>query len=426
MMAYQKCINCGSEYGIDEIVYFCKKCGDLLEINYDHGELAKALRENEWRNAPLSVWRYRDFMPINDSSKIVSLNEGGTGLHLCKRLAKHLGIRLLYVKKEGEKPTGSFKDRGMTIGVTKAVELGVKSVICASTGNTSASLAAYAAKAGLCCAVLIPSGKIAYGKLSQAMIYGAQVLQVRGNFDQALDIVLKLSEKHRNIYLLNSINPFRIEGQKSLAYEMCDQLAEEVPDRVVVPVGNAGNISAIWKGFTEFHKLGFIGKLPRMTGIQAVGSAPIAQAIKSGSDKIVPVEKPETIATAIRIGAPVSWKKAVNAIRASGGTAETVTDEEILDAQKILARTEGIFVEPASASSIARLKKLGENGVIGKDERVVCVTTGHGLKDPDTAVKMREKPVEVDAEMSAIEDALGLKRQVAILERGGVHEGYFC
>ena len=249
------------------------------------------------------------------------------------------------------------------------------------------------------------------------MIYGAQVLQVRGNFDQALDIVLKLSEKHRNIYLLNSINPFRIEGQKSLAYEMCDQLEEEVPDRVVVPVGNAGNISAIWKGFTEFHKLGFIGKLPRMTGIQAVGSAPIAQAIKSGSDKIVPVEKPETVATAIRIGAPVSGKKAVNAIRNSGGTAETVTDEEILAAQKLLARVEGIFVEPASASSIAGLIKLVNNGVIGKDERVVCVTTGHGLKDPDTAVKMSEKPVEVDAEMSAIEDALGLKRQVAILER---------
>jgi threonine synthase len=417
MMTHQECINCGSKYAVDEIVYFCKKCGDLLEIKYNYDELAKALGKSNWEKVPLSVWRYKDFMPINDFSKIVSLNEGGTGLHQCLRLGKQLGIRRLYVKNEGENPTGSFKDRGMTVGVTKAVELGVKSVICASTGNTSASLAAYAAKAGLRCAVLIPSGKTAYGKLSQAMIYGAQVLQVRGNFDQALDIVLKLSEKHRNIYLLNSINPFRIEGQKSLAYEMCDQLEEEVPDRVVVPVGNAGNISAIWKGFTEFHKLGFIGKLPRMTGIQAVGSAPIAQAIKSGSDKIVPVEKPETVATAIRIGAPVSWKKAVNAIRNSGGTAETVTDEEILAAQKLLARVEGIFVEPASASSIAGLIKLVNNGVIGKDERVVCVTTGHGLKDPDTAVKMSEKPVEVDAEMSAIEDALGLKRQVAILER---------
>jgi len=416
-MAYQKCINCGSEYGIDEIVYFCKKCGDLLEIKYERSELAGALKKSQWRDAPLSVWRYRDFMPISDPSRIVSLNEGGTGLHLCKRLAKHLGIRQLYVKNEGENPTGSFKDRGMTVGVTKAVELGVKSVICASTGNTSASLAAYAAKAGLQCAVLIPSGKIAYGKLSQAMIYGAKVIQVRGNFDQALDVVLKLSEKHRSIYLLNSINPFRIEGQKSLGYEICDQLNQEAPDRIVVPVGNAGNISAIWKGFTEFHELGVVKSLPKMTGIQAAGSAPIAQAIKNGMDTIVPVAAPETVATAIRIGAPVSWKKAMNAIRESHGTAETVTDAEILDAQKTLARVEGLFVEPASASSIAGLKKLRENGEIDKDERVVCVTTGHGLKDPDTAVKMSEKPVEVDAEITAIEEALGLKKQIAVLAR---------
>jgi threonine synthase len=417
MMAYQKCINCGSKYGIDEIVYFCKKCKDILEIKYDDGELAEALRDNKWQNAPLSVWRYRNFMPISDTTKVVSLNEGGTGLHLCQRLAKHLGLRQLYVKNEGENPTGSFKDRGMTVGVTKAVELGVQSVICASTGNTSASLAAYAAKAGLQCAVLIPSGKIAYGKLSQAMIYGAKVIQVRGNFDQALDVVLKLSEKHRSIYLLNSINPFRIEGQKSLGYEICDQLNQEAPDRVVVPVGNAGNISAIWKGFTEFHELGVVKTLPKMTGIQAAGSAPIAKAIKTGSDTIVPVAKPETVATAIRIGAPVSWKKALNAIRESDGTAETVTDEEILSAQKMLARVEGLFVEPASASSIAGLIKLVESGVIDRDERVVCVTTGHGLKDPDTAVKMSEKPVEVDAEITAIEEVLGLKEQVAILAR---------
>ncbi|MCX8154141.1 MAG: threonine synthase, partial [Candidatus Bathyarchaeota archaeon] len=379
-MANQVCINCGSKYDVNEIVYFCRKCGDILEIKYDHKEFAKALSRSEWRNAPLSVWRYLDFMPINDPSKIVSLNEGGTGLHPCSRLAKHLGLRELYVKNEGENPTGSFKDRGMTVGVTKAVELGVKSVICASTGNTSASLAAYAAKAGLQCAVLIPTGKIAYGKLSQAMIYGAKVIQVRGNFDQALEIVLKLSEEHRTVYLLNSVNPFRIEGQKSLGYEICDQLNQEAPDRVIVPVGNAGNISAIWKGFKEFHALGLVKGLPKMTGIQAAGAAPIAHAVKTGSDTIVPVAAPETIATAIRIGAPVSWKKALNAIYESKGTAETVTDEEILNAQKLLARIEGLFVEPASASSIAGLIKLVENGVIDGDERVVCVTTGHGLK----------------------------------------------
>jgi threonine synthase len=413
-MTYQKCISCGNEYGIDEIVYFCKKCGDILEIRYEQEELSEALRDKQWLNRPLSVWRYRRFMPVSDTTKIVSLNEGGTGLHSCEHLAKQLGLRELYVKNEGENPTGSFKDRGMTIGVTKAMELGVKSVICASTGNTSASLAAYAAKAGLQCAVLIPSGKIAYGKLSQAMIYGAKVIQVRGNFDESLEVVLKLSEKHRSIYLLNSINPFRIEGQKSLGYEICDQLNQEAPNRIIVPVGNAGNISAIWKGFSEFHELGLIKALPKMTGIQAAGSAPIAQAIKNGSETIVPVAEPETVATAIRIGAPVSWKKALNAIRRSAGTAETVTDDEILSAQKLLARIEGLFVEPASASSIAGLIKLVENGVIDRDERIVCVTTGHGLKDPDTAVKMSEKPVEVEAEISAIEEALGLKEQVAV------------
>ncbi|MCW4046005.1 MAG: threonine synthase [Candidatus Bathyarchaeota archaeon] len=414
---HQECINCGSKYAIDEIVYFCHKCGDLLEVKYDNGELERAAKKSEWRNAPLSVWRYRDFMPIRDASKIVSLNEGGTGLHRCRRLGEKLGLKQLYVKNEGENPTGSFKDRGMTVGVTKAVELGVKAVICASTGNTSASLAAYAAKAGLQCAVLIPSGKIAYGKLAQAMIYGAKVLQVRGNFDQALDIVLELSEKHGSIYLLNSINPFRIEGQKSLGYEICDQLNGEAPDRIVVPVGNAGNISAIWKGCREFHDLGLVKEVPMMTGIQAAGSAPIAQAIKTGSATIVPVNKPETVATAIRIGAPVSWKKALNAIRESHGTAETVTDDEILSAQKLLARVEGLFVEPASASSIAGLIKLVDSGTIDKDERVVCVTTGHGLKDPDTAFKVSEKPVEVDAEIAAIEEALGLKKQVAVLAR---------
>jgi len=242
---------------------------------------------------------------------------------------------------------------------------------------------------------------------------------VRGNFDEALDIVLKLSEKHRSIYLLNSINPFRIEGQKSLGYEIAEQLNQESPDRVVVPVGNAGNISAIWKGFTEFRKLGFIETLPKMTGIQAEGSAPIAHAIKNRAKQISPVAKPETIATAIRIGAPVSWKKAMNAILDSHGTAETVTDEEILGAQKMLSRLEGLFVEPASASSIAGLKKLVENGEVDRNERIVCVTTGHGLKDPDVAVKTSGKPLEVDAKVEAIERALGLAVPIEISVRGG-------
>ena len=414
-MVHQECIKCKTSYGIDEIVYFCKKCGDILEVKSDQKELLEKISGTDWKTLPLSVWRYRDLMPIHETTKVVTLNEGGTGLHRAQRLGSELGLSNLYIKNEGENPTGSFKDRGMTVGVTKAVELGARHVICASTGNTSASLAAYAARAGIKCTVLIPSGKIAYGKLSQAMIHGAKVLQVKGNFDEALEFVLKLAEKHKTIYLLNSINPFRIEGQKSLGYEICEQLNNETPDRIIVPVGNAGNISAIWKGLKEFYQLGLIKKLPKMTGIQAVGSAPIVQAIKTDCDKIIPVENPETVATAIRIGAPVSWKKAVNAIRESHGTAETVTDEEILNSQKLLAQIEGIFVEPASAASIAGLNKLIKRGIILEDERVVCVTTGHGLKDPDTAVKMSEKPIEVDAEMTAIEEALGLRNKVSIL-----------
>ena len=416
-MVHQECINCKTAYSINEIAYFCKKCGDILEIKFEQGELAAATQNTEWKSKPLGVWRYRPFMPIHEATQPVTLGEGGTGLHRSQHLCNEIGIENLYVKNEGENPTGSFKDRGMTVGVTKAVELGARHVICASTGNTSAALAAYAARAGIKCTVLIPSGKIAYGKLSQAMIHGAKVLQVRGNFDEALEFVLKLTEKHKDIYLLNSINPFRIEGQKSLGYEICEQLNNNVPDRIVIPVGNAGNISAVWKGLKEFYELGYIKKLPKMTGIQAAGSAPIAQAIKAGKDTITPVDNPETVATAIRIGAPVSWKKAVNAIYESKGTAETVTDEEILEAQKTLARVEGIFVEPASASSIAGLKKLIRNGVIDKNERVVCITTGHGLKDPDTAIKQCKKPVEVDAEISAIEEALGLKKHHVVIAR---------
>jgi threonine synthase len=400
------------KYGADEIIYSCKRCGDILEINYEYDLLKANLNKSNWKTLPFSLWRYKDFMPIRNSSKIVSLKEGGTGLHLCKNLAEHLGLRDLYAKNEGENPTGSFKDRGMTVGITKAVELDVKTVICASTGNTSASLAAYAAKAGLQCIVLIPSGKIALGKLAQAMVYGAKVVQIRGNFDQALKMVLELSE-HNEVYLLNSINPFRLEGQKSLAYEICDQLNWVPPDRVIVPVGNAGNISAIWKGFVEFHKIGLIDKLPKMIAIQAEGAAPIARAIKNGKYEIMPERKPETIATAIRIGAPVSWKKALRAIRDSGGMAETVTDEEILEGQKKIARLEGLFVEPASASSIAGLKKLFEAGEIGKDEVTVCVITGHGLKDPDIAIKISEKPFEVNAEIGAIEKILGFLKGVS-------------
>jgi len=405
MSFYFKCINCGSKYSIHEIIYTCKKCNDLLEVELDFRELAKKIEDGYWKRRSISVWKYKEFLPVFDESKTVTLKEGGTNLYKCDNLAKKFKLKNFYVKNEGENPTGSFKDRGMTVGVTKALELNTKTVACASTGNTSASLAAYAAKAGLRCIVLIPSGKIALGKLAQAMIYGAEVMAVEGNFDAALKLVVEASECF-SLYLLNSINPFRIEGQKTAAFEVCDQLKWRRPDRVILPVGNAGNISAYWKGFKELQRFGIIENLPKMTGIQASGASPITEAIVAGSESIKPVKEPETIATAIRIGNPVSWKKALRAIRESKGTAETVTDNEIISAQKLLARREGIFVEPASAASIAGLKKLIEKGEIDRDETVVCVATGHGLKDPEIAMQAYKRVVKVKPNLEALRKAV--------------------
>jgi threonine synthase len=386
---------------VSDRIYECPKCDDLLQVEYDIEEAKARLMKSDWQNRPISVWKYAELIPV-ETSKVITLYEGGTGLHYCHKLGAILGLDKLYVKNEGENPTGSFKDRGMTVGVTKAVEAGAKSVICASTGNTSASLSAYSAKAGLNTIVLIPSGKIAYGKLAQAMVHGARIVQVNGNFDEALEIVMEICKKNPQIYLLNSINPFRIEGQKTVAFEICNQLGR-VPDFIVMPVGNAGNISATWKGFTEFLELKMTSSLPKMVGVQAEGAAPIAYAVKGRMNSIQPVKKPETVATAIRIGAPVSWKKALMAIYRSDGTALTVSDQEILEAQSLLARVEGLFVEPASASPIAGLKKLVREGVVDRKDMVVCIATGHGLKDPEIISKMHEKPVEFDAETGTIE-----------------------
>lgn len=396
-----KCINCGARYPLNEIINSCRKCGDLLEVETDIETLKDKIEKKDWKQGSPSVWKYKDFLPISSESEIVTLQEGGTPLYKCDRLARELNLRSLYVKNEGANPTGSFKDRGMTVGVTKAQELDVGITVCASTGNTSASMAAYAAKAGIRCIVLVPSGKVALGKLSQAMMYGAEVIAIKDNFDTALEMVREASRRFE-WYLLNSINPFRIEGQKTATFEICDHLGWQPPDRIVLPVGNAGNITAYWKGLTEFHKLGIIPELPKMTGIQASGADPIAKAIATGSEGIQPVKKPETIATAIRIGKPVNWKRALNAIRESQGTAEAVTDEEIISAQKLLARTEGIFVEPASASSIAGVKKLVENGKIPHDESIVCITTGHGLKDPEAATKACKEITEIEANLEAL------------------------
>jgi threonine synthase len=404
-MFHLECIVCGEKYGAEELVYVCRRCGELLDVKYDYSEVRGRISKVNLGSRSLSVWRYRELLPILDDSKIVSLKEGGTKLYRCQRLGEKLGLKRLYVKTEGDNPTGSFKDRGMTVGITKALEYGMKAVMCASTGNTSASLAAYAAKAGIPCLVIIPSGKIAFGKLAQAVAYGAKIIQIKGNFDDALRIVMEVSARGR-IYLLNSVNPYRVEGQKTLAYEVADQLGGQPPSKLIVPVGNAGNISAIWKGFKEYRELGFINGLPQMFGVQASGAAPIVEAVKERLETIRPVEKPETVATAIRIGAPVNWRKALKAIRESQGTALSVTDSEILEGQRMLARLEGLFAEPASAASIAGLKKFVEEGLISRNETVVCVATGHGLKDPDTPMRFGEKPLEVKEPLEEVEKLL--------------------
>ncbi|WP_141433869.1 threonine synthase [Bacillus sp. 03113] len=317
---------------------------------------------------------YKDYLPINDSTPMLTLNEGNTPLIKLENLSKELGIEL-YVKTEGANPTGSFKDRGMVMAVAKAKEAGSKTVICASTGNTSAAAAAYAARAGLKCIVVIPEGKIAMGKLAQAVMYGADIISIEGNFDQALKMVREISETEP-ITLVNSVNPYRLEGQKTAAFEICDQLGS-APDILAIPVGNAGNISAYWKGFKEYNEAKQTG-LPKMHGFEAAGAAAIVH------NKVF--ENPETIATAIRIGNPASWELAVNAQKESNGKIDEVTDEEIIAAYRKLAATEGVFAEPASCASLAGVFKHLKNGDIQKGSKIVAILTGNGLKDPNTAM----------------------------------------
>jgi threonine synthase len=340
---------------------------------------------NRWRGV---IEEYRKFLPVTDHTPVVTLGEGNTPLIRATRLAKQIAPDIdLYLKFEGINPTGSFKDRGMTMAISKAVESGANAVICASTGNTSASAAAYGARAGLAVYVLIPAGKIAMGKLSQAMMHQATVIQIEGNFDQALTIVKDLSVIHR-IELVNSINPYRIEGQKTAAMEVCDQLGD-APTVHVLPVGNAGNITAYWKGYQEYRAANQSTRLPRMVGFQAAGAAPIVLG------RIV--EHPQTVATAIRIGNPASWDAALVAVKESMGAIDSVSDEEILQAYTTVASTEGIFCEPASAASVAGVMKLSKQGGLRAGETVVCTLTGHGLKDADTAISVSTQPKTVRA-----------------------------
>ncbi|MBP2071636.1 threonine synthase [Thermoanaerobacterium butyriciformans] len=340
---------------------------------------------------------YRKYMPKIDDENIITLKEGNTPLIEATNLEKNFPGLKIYLKYEGLNPTGSFKDRGMTVAVSMAKQEGSQAVVCASTGNTSASAAAYAAKAGLKCVVLIPGGKIALGKLAQAIAYGAEVIAINGNFDDALNLVREISKKHP-ITVVNSINPYRLEGQKSSSFEICDTL-KKAPDYLTLPVGNAGNITAYWMGFKEYHRAGIINKLPKMIGFQAAGAAPIVE------NRVI--EHPETIATAIRIGNPASWQKAVAARDESGGLIDKVTDEEILEAYSYLAKSEGIFAEPASCAPIAGVIKKYKEGLFKEGDTVVCILTGNGLKDPDTAIKLGGSSVKtVDADLKSLEGAI--------------------
>jgi threonine synthase len=344
------------------------------------------------------IREYRAHLPVTDATPVVTLQEGNTPLIPTRRLNLAINPDIeIYLKYDGANPTGSFKDRGMTLAVSKAKEKEATALICASTGNTSAAAAAYGASAGLDVFVLIPEGKIALGKLAQAMAYGARVLQIRGNFDQALRIVSEIAAGFP-ITLVNSINPFRIEGQKTAAFEVVDQLGF-APDYHFLPVGNAGNITAYWKGYSEYREAGKSRSLPRMMGFQAEGAAPIVRGHI--------VEKPTTIATAIRIGNPASWKGAEAAARESRGKIDMVSDDEILAAYRMIASHEGVFCEPASAASVAGLVKVSQAGVLPPGAKVVCTLTGHGLKDPDVALNVIEQPETVDADLTAVLRALG-------------------
>jgi threonine synthase len=346
----------------------------------------------------MAAWRgvieeHREFLPVGPDTPVVTLLEGGTPLLPAPRLSERVGARV-FLKLEGMNPTASFKDRGMTLAISKAVEEGAKAVVCGSTGNTSASAAAYSARAGLPCAVLIPEGHIALGKLAQALIHGARVLQIRGNFDDCLNLVRELGER-APVTVVNSINPYRIEGQKTGAFEVVDAIGD-APDFHCIPVGNAGNITAYWKGYREYQDVGRVTHLPAMLGFQAAGAAPIVEGH--------PVEKPETVATAIRIGNPASWYGATSAASESGGGIHAVTDAQILEAYRYLAAEESVFCEPASAASVAGLLSVG----VPAGSTVVCVLTGHGLKDPDVVIGQIAVPSVIDAELGAVRAELGL------------------
>src|SRR3989441_2115005 len=398
--ACQRCIDpaCGARFDLNERFYVCPGCGGLLDVLLEASTYTDPERLRDvWTKRLASfeagdrsgVWRYRELLPFADDAPIVTLAEGNTPLYDAPVSAAYCGLRALALKHQGCNPTGSFKDTGMTTAVTQALILGARTVVCASTGNTAASLAAYAARAELQCAILVPRGQISHNKLAQSLDYGAAVLELDGNFDDAMRVIRELAEDE-SIYLVNSINPFRIEGQKTVAAELLHQRGWRVPDHVVVPGGNLGNSSALGKGFKELKDLRLIDRLPRLSVVQAEGAAPFATLFGSESDMLTPIEHPQTLATAIKIGAPVSWKKALRAVLETGGSVISVSEQEIADAKAIIGR-DGVGCEPASATTVAGIKRLVADGFIGPDMDVVAVLTGHILKDTDYAINIIRK-----------------------------------
>ena len=395
-MFFQRCITpeCHAEYKIDERLYVCSRCGGLLDVDrsdppsFDPASLRELWRQrlssSESRDRS-GVWRFREFLPFHEDTPLVSLGEGNTPLYDAPRSADYSGLSKLKLKHQGNNPTGSFKDTGMTVAVTQALKLGARMVVCASTGNTAASLAAYAARANLLCAIVVPGGQVSHAKLAQALDYGAKVVEIEGNFDACMNAIRELAEDS-SVYLVNSINPFRIEGQKTVAFELAEQLAWAAPDHLILPGGNLGNSSAFGKGFRELMESGLIHRQPKITVVQAEGAAPFARFYSHDRSEFVNEEDPKTLASAIKIGAPVSWRKAWRAVTETGGRVITVTEQEIADAKAMIGR-DGIGCEPASATTVAGIRKLVSAGVIKEDESVVGVLTGHLLKDTDYVMK---------------------------------------
>lgn len=407
--SFQQCASCGARTAELETGASCARCGGLLELVHPNAVDAATLRQRFARRRGLvagversGVWRYRELvLPSAGDDVVVSHPEGNTPLLSRAKIAEWAGVPGLMIKHEGHNPTGSFKDRGMTVAMTQARRTGARAVACASTGNTSASLAAYASQAGLPALVFVPAGKVAMGKLSQTLAYGAKTLLVRGGFDECLSLALE-SSAALNIQLLNSVNPFRLEGQKTIVLELLEQLDWNAPDWIALPAGNLGNTSAFGKALREAQAIGLISRVPRVAAIQASGAAPFATSFRSGFAERLRVE-PETVATAIRIGAPASWDRAVRTIRETNGVVTDVTDAEILEAKSAIDGA-GVGCEPASAASVAGVAKLRREGVIGANERVVAVLTGHLLKDPATGGENR--PIEIEASVSAVEQVL--------------------